>query len=101
MSIHLYYSDSDWLATSTDVEGHLIKWLKPNTLAGVHKLNLFNHNDFLWGMRAADEVYWPIINEIDKDIFIGFDKKVKLLNDTNLMTSNITLKNKGMIKKLI
>lgn len=92
--IHLYYSESDWLATSADVEGHLIKWLKPEILVGVHKLKDFNHNDFLWGMRAADEVYWPIINEIQQDTFDGFDKETRD-SSNNFMMINKTLQENG------
>lgn len=62
--IHLYYSDSDWLATGSDVEHFLLKRLPPTVLAGAHKLEGFNHNDFLWGMRAPTEVYAPIVDEI-------------------------------------
>ncbi|KAI1719872.1 alpha/beta-hydrolase lipase region domain-containing protein [Ditylenchus destructor] len=62
--IHLFYSESDWLATSQDVEKHLLRRIDRRLLAGVHKLDDFNHNDFLWGLRAAKEVYLPIIDEI-------------------------------------
>ena len=31
---------------------------------GIHRLAEFNHNDFLWGLRAPSEVYAPIVDEI-------------------------------------
>ncbi|KAH7730832.1 Protein LIPL-6 [Aphelenchoides avenae] len=66
--IHLYYSDSDWLATSQDVERHLLKKLDKRFVQQVVKLDGFNHNDFLWGLRAPDELYGPIVNVINQDL---------------------------------
>ncbi|CAB3399078.1 unnamed protein product [Caenorhabditis bovis] len=66
-SIHLFYSDSDWLAGSKDVEGFLIPMLKKTTLKSATKLKDFNHNDFLWGMRARKEIYEKITEFIDMD----------------------------------
>ncbi|KAI6190172.1 Gastric triacylglycerol lipase [Aphelenchoides bicaudatus] len=65
--MYLYYSESDWLATAKDVEGHLLKRLNKKWLMEVNKVHDFNHNDFLWGLRAPDEIYRPIINIILKD----------------------------------
>ena len=62
--MHLFYSDSDWLATGRDVEGFLLKELAPGIVQAAHKLTAFNHNDFLWGLRAPQEVYAPIVDEI-------------------------------------
>lgn len=65
--MHLFYSPSDWLATAEDVEGHLLKKLNKQWVIGVNKLHDFNHNDFLWGLRAPDEIYKPIVDIILKD----------------------------------
>lgn len=65
--IYLYYSDSDWLATPQDVERHLLRKLNKSLVKQVVKLDGFNHNDFLWGLRAADELYRPIIEVIRRD----------------------------------
>ncbi|CAI2353579.1 unnamed protein product [Caenorhabditis sp. 36 PRJEB53466] len=72
-SIYLFYSDFDWLANPKDVEGFLIPLLPSKTLKKATKLRDFNHNDFLWGMRARKEIYEKIINTIKLD-----QRRVKL-----------------------
>jgi hypothetical protein len=62
--MHLFYSDSDWLATGKDIEHFLLRELAPGIVQQAHKLANFNHNDFLWGLRAPQEVYGPIVDEI-------------------------------------
>jgi lysosomal acid lipase/cholesteryl ester hydrolase len=61
--VHLYWGDNDILADPEDVK-FLIARL-PN-LKGNHGLYDFNHLDFIWGLRAAAEVYTPIIETIKK-----------------------------------
>ncbi|EFP05846.1 hypothetical protein CRE_27286 [Caenorhabditis remanei] len=72
-SIYLFYSDFDWLANPKDVEGFLIPMLPSRTLKKSIKLRDFNHNDFLWGMRARKEIYEKIINTMKLD-----QRRVKL-----------------------
>jgi len=62
---YIFYSDDDWLAPKSDVEGFIPK------LRNVVKktfLRQFNHLDFIWGMRATEEIYWPIIRHIDQQL---------------------------------
>ncbi len=66
--VYLYYSEYDWLADWTDVHNHLIPNIKPEYLVGNFPLYEFNHMDFIWGMRAAAEVYNPIIGIINADL---------------------------------
>ena len=47
--IHLYYSDADWLATSADIEGFLLKNLPPQLVVEKRRLQGYNHNDYLFG----------------------------------------------------
>uniref|UniRef100_A0A914VVL9 Lipase n=1 Tax=Plectus sambesii TaxID=2011161 RepID=A0A914VVL9_9BILA len=66
--VYLYYSDYDWLGDTKDINDHLIPNIKPEYLVGNFPLYEFNHFDFIWGMRAAAEVYNPIINIIKQDV---------------------------------
>jgi len=63
--IVLFWGDLDTLADPKDVKGMIPK-LK--NLVGNFELPDFNHLDFLWGMRATDEVYKPIIKMIQADM---------------------------------
>ncbi|KAK0418646.1 hypothetical protein QR680_013687 [Steinernema hermaphroditum] len=64
---YLFWSDKDWLANSKDISNSFLKKLSPEVLKGSYRLNDFNHLDFVWGMRAAEEVYKPIIEIIKSD----------------------------------
>jgi len=58
---YLYWSDSDWLADPQDIAAYLLPNLNPTILVQSTNLHDFNHLDFIWGLRAAAEVYNPII----------------------------------------
>jgi len=62
--VGLYWGQEDWLADPTDVESAMP--LFRNVIANVF-LTDFNHLDFIWGLRAAPEVYHPIMNSILDD----------------------------------
>ncbi|KAI6185492.1 Hydrolase [Aphelenchoides besseyi] len=66
--IYLFWCPDDWLADEADIEGYLIPALKKQYVVKNTKLEDFNHIDFLWGMRAADEVYKPILDAITDDL---------------------------------
>src|SRR3569623_2064491 len=66
--MYLYYSDADWLATSSDIQEYLLPNLNKLWLREAKNLHDFNHNDFLWGLRAPTEVYRPIIDIIIQDL---------------------------------
>jgi len=57
---YIFWSPSDWLADQTDVE-LLAYRLRPETLKGYYRYEGYNHMDFLWGMRAAPEIYTKIL----------------------------------------
>ncbi|CAB3398338.1 unnamed protein product [Caenorhabditis bovis] len=65
--IHIYWSDSDYLADSEDVTQYILKSLNPDVLEENIHLSGFNHLDFTWGLRAADEIYKPIIQTCTDD----------------------------------
>jgi len=62
--VAFYSSESDWLSTPLDVDT-AVKSIK-NVIANV-KVPAFNHMDFVWGVRAATQVYQPIRDSITKD----------------------------------
>jgi lysosomal acid lipase/cholesteryl ester hydrolase len=62
--VGLYWGSTDWLADDKDVR-RMLPVLK-NKFAEVY-LNDFNHMDFLWGQRAAKELYAPVLQDIRAD----------------------------------
>jgi len=59
--VTVFSGDMDWLADPQDV-----KELIPSLRSLDHHIALqeFNHFDFIWGLRAAPQIYWPIVNDI-------------------------------------
>jgi len=59
--VAVYSGDMDWLADPKDVD-----LLIPNLRSLTHHVALegYNHFDFIWGLRAAPQIYFPIMNEI-------------------------------------
>jgi len=62
---YLFWGDDDWLAPPADVE-MLIPKLR--NVIGKTFLKKFNHLDFVWGLRATEDVYWPIIKNIREQL---------------------------------
>ena len=58
---YLYWGDLDILADPADVK--FIVANVPNLKAS-NEMTDFNHLDFIWGLRAANEIYNPIIDTI-------------------------------------
>ncbi|KAH7729926.1 Protein LIPL-1 [Aphelenchoides avenae] len=67
-AVHLYWSDADWLADKKDIEGWLLPQLNKKFVVQNIELIDFNHMDFVWGLRAAQEIYHPILNTVDADV---------------------------------
>ncbi|KAI6197369.1 AB-hydrolase associated lipase region and Alpha beta hydrolase fold-1 domain containing protein [Aphelenchoides besseyi] len=61
--IYLYASSTDWLADTSDVN-YLRNHLPQELVIQNNQLSDYNHMDFLWGDRAANEVFIPIIQTI-------------------------------------
>ncbi|KAK0410024.1 hypothetical protein QR680_004901 [Steinernema hermaphroditum] len=65
VKIDLFWSEDDWIADTKDVE-KLLRDLNPRVVDRVFKLDHFNHLDFVWGQRAAEEIYTRIIEDLKK-----------------------------------
>ncbi|KAK0412035.1 hypothetical protein QR680_005995 [Steinernema hermaphroditum] len=64
---YLFWGDDDYLADPRDVQQGLLPFLNPQILKGNTQLANFNHMDFIWGLRAPEEVYRSIIGTIKAD----------------------------------
>jgi len=62
--ISIFAGGKDWLAAPTDVQ-YLVSKLR--AVDGYTVLPDFNHFDFIWGLRAAPQVYWPIRLDIQSN----------------------------------
>jgi len=65
---YLYWGDEDWLGDATDVREHILPGIPSQYLVGNQMLVDFNHVDFIWGERAPNEIYRPIIDTIKQDV---------------------------------
>jgi len=64
----LFWGANDWLADPTDV-GMLRSKLPPSSIIGDHYFEDYNHLDFIWGMKAAPDIYTKIVEGIKKDFY--------------------------------
>ncbi|PIO74355.1 hydrolase, alpha/beta domain protein [Teladorsagia circumcincta] len=65
--IYVYSGDEDWLADPEDVSGYLMPRIS-HTVVQNTVLHDYNHLDFIWGLRAAADIYEPIIDIVKKDL---------------------------------
>ncbi|VDL76542.1 unnamed protein product [Nippostrongylus brasiliensis] len=66
--IYVYSGDSDWLADPEDISGYLMPRIS-HTVEKNQELNDYNHLDFIWGLRAAADIYTPVIDIIKSDLY--------------------------------
>lgn len=90
--ISLYWGGEDYLADPDDVE-ELTPKLR-NLVNNVY-FDTYNHMDFVWGLRAANEIYLPIRDDILND----FDSQITCYTflDTGWLKCNFTLHNRGLV----
>uniref|UniRef100_A0A914WRI2 Lipase n=1 Tax=Plectus sambesii TaxID=2011161 RepID=A0A914WRI2_9BILA len=60
---YLFTGDKDWLANPTDVQ-YIRSNLSSEIVILDQRLLGYNHYDFTWGLKAADDIYKPIIKII-------------------------------------
>ncbi|KAK6107582.1 alpha/beta-hydrolase lipase region family protein [Brugia pahangi] len=65
--IYLYWSLNDWLANTIDIRKSLLSVLPNKSIRGGKVFKNYNHLDFIWGLRAANEIYRSIISIIHKE----------------------------------
>uniref|UniRef100_A0A914WSG0 Lipase n=1 Tax=Plectus sambesii TaxID=2011161 RepID=A0A914WSG0_9BILA len=66
--IYLFWGDMDPLATPTDVKALAEKLRNTGVLKGTYRFKDFNHLDFIWGLKATNKVYRPILDLIQRDL---------------------------------
>jgi len=71
--VYLFWSTIDKLADEKDIEEFLLKNINPNSLKANHKFDSFGHIDFVLGNNAKDQIYKPIVMEIQKDVAANGD----------------------------
>jgi len=65
---YLYSSECDWISEPLDVENIVVTGLRgENKLVTSTIVPSFNHMDFIWGSRAATEIYNPILVAMAQD----------------------------------
>jgi len=63
--IAIFYGGKDPLSNITDIETYLLPTLPDkNSIVFVKKIDHFAHIDFVWGMKAPTEVYFPVLRLI-------------------------------------
>ncbi|KAI6170927.1 Lipase [Aphelenchoides bicaudatus] len=73
--IHLYWSSKDWLATEKDINEFILKDIPKQYTVTNNKLSNYNHIDFIWGLRAAKEIYYPMVQTMKEDERLSANKK--------------------------
>lgn len=71
--VYLFWSTIDKLADEKDIEEFLLKNINPDSLKANHKFDSFGHIDFVLGNNAKDQIYKPIVMEIQKDVVANGD----------------------------
>ncbi|GMR34102.1 hypothetical protein PMAYCL1PPCAC_04297, partial [Pristionchus mayeri] len=66
--MYLYWSDDDYLADAQDISEYLIPALNPAYVKLNQFVPKFNHLDFIWGLRATDELYLSILEIVKQDL---------------------------------
>ncbi|RCN37564.1 hydrolase, alpha/beta domain protein, partial [Ancylostoma caninum] len=64
---YLYCGDDDWLADPQDISGYLLPRISHTVVENV-ELTDYNHLDFIWGLKAAADIYYPIVKKIKEDL---------------------------------
>jgi len=68
--VSVYSGAKDWVSDPRDVQSLTPKL---RNMVGNVYLPDFNDFDFIWGLRAAPEIYWPITNDIRADFAASSD----------------------------
>ncbi|KAI6171167.1 AB-hydrolase associated lipase region and Alpha beta hydrolase fold-1 domain containing protein [Aphelenchoides bicaudatus] len=67
VNMYLYWSPTDWVADQSDLLEYLFKTLPKEYVKKITQVQEFNHMDFVWGKKAADQLYKPILEVIQSE----------------------------------
>uniref|UniRef100_A0AC35TFS8 Lipase n=1 Tax=Rhabditophanes sp. KR3021 TaxID=114890 RepID=A0AC35TFS8_9BILA len=62
--IVLFWSEKDFLSTEKDLNESIIPNLRADIIKASYKLPKFNHMDYIWGNKAGNKIYKPIIETV-------------------------------------
>ncbi|KAK0408515.1 hypothetical protein QR680_004002 [Steinernema hermaphroditum] len=65
---YLYWGDMDNLADKQDIRESILPWISRHILKGNTEFPDFNHMDFIWGSRATEKIYKPIVDIVNDDV---------------------------------
>ncbi|KAK5984457.1 Ab-hydrolase associated lipase region, partial [Trichostrongylus colubriformis] len=64
--IYVFAGGNDWIADEEDLENYLLPQIRSQVQLD-KRLPEYNHFDFIWGLRAAADVYKPITDLIQEN----------------------------------
>ncbi|GMR50065.1 hypothetical protein PMAYCL1PPCAC_20260 [Pristionchus mayeri] len=64
--VHIFWSDSDWLARWEDVESAILPQIRSEFIKGIYEIDSYDHLDYVTATDNAEKVFSRIIGEVRK-----------------------------------